>query len=123
MLMFWCSHLVLISYACVYALVKTSRNITELRCTLIFNPFQRMGRQPYSCNELSYALFGKLAAKVVDLVVLNQILHRDLAARNVLLGEGKICKITDFGLAFIRDKYQYVYCTAMKQVGIIYLNE
>jgi len=25
--------------------------------------------------------------------------HRDLAARNVLVGDGEICKITDFGLA------------------------
>ena len=28
-----------------------------------------------------------------------QIVHRDLAARNVLLGDNKVCKISDFGLA------------------------
>ncbi|XP_070582070.1 tyrosine kinase receptor Cad96Ca-like [Ptychodera flava] len=28
-----------------------------------------------------------------------QCIHRDLATRNVLLGEGKTCKISDFGLA------------------------
>lgn len=28
-----------------------------------------------------------------------QIVHRDLAARNVLVGDIKVCKITDFGLA------------------------
>ena len=28
-----------------------------------------------------------------------QIVHRDLAARNVLVGENKVCKISDFGLA------------------------
>ena len=33
-----------------------------------------------------------------------QIVHRDLAARNVLVGDGQICKITDFGLA--RDVFQ-----------------
>ena len=33
-----------------------------------------------------------------------QIVHRDLAARNVLVGDGEICKITDFGLA--RDVYK-----------------
>ena len=29
----------------------------------------------------------------------DQILHRDLATRNILVGEGKLCKITNFGLA------------------------
>ena len=29
----------------------------------------------------------------------NQMVHRDLAARNVLLVEGLVCKVTDFGLA------------------------
>ena len=28
-----------------------------------------------------------------------QIVHRDLAARNVLVGDKKVCKISDFGLA------------------------
>ena len=31
--------------------------------------------------------------------VLFQIVHRDLAARNVLVGDNKVCKISDFGLA------------------------
>lgn len=31
---------------------------------------------------------------------------------------GRICKITDFGLALIRDKYQYLYCTAIRKVII-----
>lgn len=36
-------------------------------------------------------------------------MHRDLAARNVLVGDGEICKITDFGLArnlFQEDLYR-----------------
>ena len=35
---------------------------------------------------------------------MHQIVHRDLAARNVLVGEGEICKVTDFGMA--RDIHQ-----------------
>ena len=37
----------------------------------------------------------------------SQIVHRDLAARNVLVGENKVCKISDFGLArgLVEDVY------------------
>ena len=34
-----------------------------------------------------------------------QIIHRDLAARNILLDEHRVCKLTDFGLAYQDFKY------------------
>ena len=32
-----------------------------------------------------------------------QVVHRDLATRNILVGEGRVCKISDFGMS--RDVY------------------
>lgn len=43
-----------------------------------------------------------MAAQVADGMVYleaHNSIHRDLAARNVLVGEGYVCKIGDFGLA------------------------
>ena len=45
--------------------------------------------------------------KHISLSVSFQVVHRDLAARNVLVGENKVCKISDFGLA--RDVNTEVY--------------
>uniref|UniRef100_A0A8B9MK70 Protein kinase domain-containing protein n=1 Tax=Accipiter nisus TaxID=211598 RepID=A0A8B9MK70_9AVES len=42
---------------------------------------------------------GKIKAAVSPLLLLQPCVHRDLAARNVLLAQGKIVKICDFGLA------------------------
>ena len=44
-----------------------------------------------------------------------QIVHRDLAARSILVGEDKVCKISDFGLA--RDVNADIYVRA-SQVGL-----
>lgn len=38
-------------------------------------------------------------ANGMDFLSSKKIVHRDLAARNVLVGDGEVCKITDFGLA------------------------
>ena len=32
-----------------------------------------------------------------------QVVHRDLATRNILVAEGRVCKISDFGMS--RDVY------------------
>ena len=34
----------------------------------------------------------------------SKVVHRDLAARNVLVADGNVCKITDFGMA--REVYE-----------------
>ncbi|CAH3106807.1 unnamed protein product [Porites lobata] len=74
---------------------------------------------PESCQQevTSYDLlsFAQQIASGMSFLASKKILHRDLAARNVLVGVGRICKITDFGLALIRDKYQYLYCTAIRK--------
>ncbi|GBN36403.1 Tyrosine-protein kinase SRK3 [Araneus ventricosus] len=38
----------------------------------------------------------------------NNMIHRDLAARNILVGDGGIVKLADFGLARIVDEAVYV---------------
>ncbi|XP_073256412.1 tyrosine kinase receptor Cad96Ca-like [Porites lutea] len=74
---------------------------------------------PECCQKevTSYDLlsFAQQIASGMSFLASKNILHRDLAARNVLVGKGMICKIADFGLALIRDKYQYLYCTAMRK--------
>ena len=38
-----------------------------------------------------------------DDISYSQVVHRDLATRNILLAEGMICKVSDFGMS--RDVY------------------
>ncbi|XP_051948182.1 protein-tyrosine kinase 6-like [Xyrauchen texanus] len=52
-----------------------------------------------------------IAAQVADgmaYLEANKSIHRDLAARNVLVGEGCLCKVADFGLARIIKEPIYI---------------
>ncbi|XP_015754163.1 PREDICTED: ephrin type-A receptor 3-like [Acropora digitifera] len=58
-------------------------------------------------NHIGYADSLSLAEKQGTDQDVKEVVHRDLAARNILVGENKVCKISDFGLA--RDVNTKVY--------------
>ena len=62
-----------------------------------------------STDALAATQIGTFAVQIaagMTFMSRNQMVHRDLAARNVLLVEGLVCKVTDFGLA--RSVYEDV---------------
>ncbi|XP_056588200.1 protein-tyrosine kinase 6b [Triplophysa dalaica] len=62
-------------------------------------------------ETLDLASLIDMAAQVVEgmaYLEANNSIHRDLAARNVLVGDGYICKVADFGLARIIKEPFYV---------------
>lgn len=48
---------------------------------------------------LSHSKFQLLFIRLLNKFLVNQVLHGDLAARNVLLADGNIVKVADFGLS------------------------
>lgn len=54
-------------------------------------------------SDLLY--WSQQIADGMDFLASNKIVHRDLAARNVLLCDGNMVKISDFGLA--KDVHHY----------------
>ena len=49
--------------------------------------------------------FGLEITKGMNFLISRKVIHRDLAARNILIGDGYVAKVGDFGLA--RDVYKY----------------
>lgn len=57
-------------------------------------------KEPSSAlTEKDLLSFAWMIADSMDYLASMKVVHRDLAARNVLVGENRVCKISDFGLA------------------------
>ena len=59
----------------------------------------RAGLEPVTSRSADRRSPNWVKKAAVMILIILQIIHRDLAARNVLVGEGEVCKITDFGMA------------------------
>lgn len=58
---------------------------------------KRVENENWEQNYMSLCFFQDISEQLSHFVF--QIVHRDLAAWNLLVGDNKVCKISDFGLA------------------------
>ena len=70
-------------------------------------------------TQLTYICTNKNRMIIADDFFNTKFVHRDLAARNILIGEGNIAKVSDFGLArdvgeaeeYIRNNQVILHCS------------
>lgn len=72
---------------------------TYLRDRRANMPYNNLHGSSSTLSPRDLAIFAVQVAKGMDFLSTHGIIHRDLAARNVLVGEGKVCKVADFGFA------------------------
>ena len=58
-----------------------------------------------SLSPVDLLNFSYQIADGMDFLSSKGVIHRDLACRNILVDEGKVLKITDFGLSRETEKY------------------
>lgn len=91
--------MIIIEYCCFGSLrsyLRLSRKLEES------SDLKIDGVEPVTASDV--LSFAYQICKGMTYLTEMKLVHRDLAARNVLLAEGKICKVSDFGLT--RDVYE-----------------
>ncbi|KAL9970840.1 hypothetical protein ACROYT_G023290 [Oculina patagonica] len=81
-----------LAYGDLLGYLRKSRGIEDTYNTGEKRPNSRL-------TEKDLLSFAWMIADGMNHLATMKVVHRDLAARNVLVGENKVCKISDFGLA------------------------